>query len=531
MVFTLHRYIFRELFKVFALAAIALTVILSLGSILRPVQEYGVGPRQVIHIMGYFLPVTLTFVLPMAALFAAALVYGRLASDNELDACKASGISLLTLVYPGAALAIIVAIANLFLSFYVMPYFVGLAEKSLKADAKQILFRNLQRRGYYTLPPDGRYLIYADQADSQADTLAGVVVVGVKNGVIERIITAESAKVRFDPYDKFNEVQLTAYKTNQMSAVDDLWYNVELLSVRKEFGSLLGDDIKFKKIREMREIRANLMLFDPIAKLARQTHAQLLVELLAQDIGQTIAGDGNRFYGLRGAPRSVRFTAGRCAVQDETEVRLSDGVVVEEYDAQKGLVLRTLRCEKASLHIESDQLAPTVTLDMHNARAQDTGDLQTRFIIRGLSFPKAVTDKIGTDNILGSVSPGAVSSALKNGPSSKLRDLQDSLTRRVQKTLLEIRAEVHSRLAFGMGIVPMILIGIGLGIIKRGGHLLTAFGASCVPAGVLVVGIISGKHLTENLSSQNISGMVLIWAGLGFLLLLTAAIYGRLLRN
>ncbi len=133
MVFTLHRYIFRELLKVFTLAVIALTLILSLGSVLRPVQEYGVGPKQVLSLMGYFLPITLTFVLPMAALFASALVYGRFASDNELDACRASGISLLTLVYPGVALAIVVAIANLILSFHMLPYFVHLAEKSLKA--------------------------------------------------------------------------------------------------------------------------------------------------------------------------------------------------------------------------------------------------------------------------------------------------------------------------------------------------------------------------------------------------------------
>ncbi|MCK4752541.1 MAG: LptF/LptG family permease, partial [Planctomycetes bacterium] len=149
MVFTLHRYIFREVFRVFILATVALTLILSLGMILRPVQEYGVGPRQVIHLIGYFLPITLTFILPIAALFATALVYGRFANDNELDACRASGISLMTLVYPGLALAIIVAIANLILSFYVMPAFVHRAEKSLKADAKQILFRNIQRRGYY----------------------------------------------------------------------------------------------------------------------------------------------------------------------------------------------------------------------------------------------------------------------------------------------------------------------------------------------------------------------------------------------
>ena len=179
MVFTLHRYIFRETFKVFVLAAVALTLILSLGSVLRPIQRYGVGPQQVVYLIGYFLPITLTFVLPMAALFATALVYGRLAADNELDACRASGVPMMTLVYPGLALAIMVAIANLILSFHVMPAFVHRAEKSFKADAKQILFRNIQRRGYYK-PPGTSSRIYADQANAENDTLTGVIVANVK---------------------------------------------------------------------------------------------------------------------------------------------------------------------------------------------------------------------------------------------------------------------------------------------------------------------------------------------------------------
>ena len=182
MVFTIHRYIFREVIKVFVLATVALTLMMSLGSILRPVQEFGVGPGQVVRLMIYFLPVTLTFVLPMAALFATTLVYGRLANDNELDACKASGISLLTLVYPGLILAVIVATANLLLGFYVMPAFMHRAENSLKNDARQILFRNIQRKGYYSLPPDGQYRIYADNADITNNILSGVVAAEIFDG-------------------------------------------------------------------------------------------------------------------------------------------------------------------------------------------------------------------------------------------------------------------------------------------------------------------------------------------------------------
>jgi len=90
-----------------------------------------------------------------------------LASDNELDACRASGIGLWTLIYPSLTLAILVAITTLFLSFYVVPNYVHRAERAVKADAKHILFRNLDRRGWYKLPGRSRgvYRIYADRAD------------------------------------------------------------------------------------------------------------------------------------------------------------------------------------------------------------------------------------------------------------------------------------------------------------------------------------------------------------------------------
>ncbi|UCG50015.1 MAG: hypothetical protein JSU94_09560, partial [Phycisphaerales bacterium] len=101
----------------------------------------------------------------------------------------------------------------------------------------------------------------------------------------------------------------------------------------------------------------------------------------------------------------------------------------------------------------------------------------------------------------------------------------------VRKTLAEIQAEINSRLVFGIGCVPMILIGIGRGIIKKGGHLLSAFGASCVPAAVLIVCIISGKHVTENLGAQSLSGTALIWLGLALLSMLTAVIYRKLLKG
>jgi lipopolysaccharide export LptBFGC system permease protein LptF len=539
MVFILHKYIFRELLKVFAPAALALTLILSLGSVLRPMQEFGVGPRQAVHIMGYFLPVTLTFVLPIAALFAGALVYGRLAGDNELDACKASGIGFLRLVYPGLALALIVAIANLILSFHVTPIFVHLAEKSLKADAKQIVFRNIQRRGYYELP-DSRYRIYADYADPQTDTLVGVLVAQVQSGRIEDVFGGDAAKVYFNPHGQMNEVRVVVHKPYKLGLADE--GAAEWLPFTWEFGSLLGDDIKFKRIDQMRAIEADLMRFGPVNKLVRETYAQFVTELLAQDIAREL-GIVNREsqrdpritnheprYELRGEPNSVRFTATQCAVQARA-VELSGDVAVSEYDANYTQLLYRLRSAKASLYIEGDGPALTLTMDIYRATEEGSGQLRMRHVIRGLTLPASVTDVFKTGNILEDIRPQVLESALEKGPSENLRQLHNELQRRIRITLIDIKAEIHSRLAFGMGCVPMILIGIGLGVIKKGGHMLSAFAASCVPAAVLIVCIISGKQVTENLGSQAISGTLLTWAGLVVLVVLAIVLYHRLLRN
>jgi len=538
MVFTLQRYLFRELFRIFLLATIGLTLILSLGGVLRPVQEYGAGPRQVVHILVYFMPITLTFVLPMAALFASALAYGRFASDNELDACRASGISMTTLVYPGLILAILVAIANLLLSFHVMPYFVHLAERSLKADAKQILFRNIQRRGSYSLPPENRFVIYADYADPKTDSLYGIIIVESDREGVKRIITCESARVRFDLHDRFNELQLDARNMRLMSGTDEVWVeNVQ--SIRQEFGALLGDDIKFKKIEEMKQIRANLMLFDPIARAARDVHLQLSTELLAQDIAKTLDASVRSSYWLSGKSESVRFTAAGCGLQKGSEISLQPPVLAEEYDGRTDKLLRGLSSDKAVISIDGGRMDPAsgnsveprLRLDLFNAKVVQTEEQGLHHTVSDLSLPEAIRRTLNSSDILQVASPEGLASILKGPPSPRLVELQQILARRIHTAMVDIKGEMNSRLVFGIGCIPMILIGIGLGIIKRGGHLLSAFAASCVPAVVLIVAIISGKHVTENVGSQGVSGILVMWAGLAFLILLAAGMYGRLLRR
>ena len=146
-------------------------------------------------------------------------------------------------------------------------------------------------------------------------------------------------------------------------------------------------------------------------------------------------------------------------------------------------------------------------------------------------IPNAVTDQFETEDVLEAIKLASESPALRKGPSTKLKALQDKLQEKIDYTLSEIEAEVHSRLVFGIGCVSVIMIGIGLGIILRRGHLLSAFGASSVPAGMLIVCIMMGKNIIKNTGAQAGSGIVLMWAGLVFLSLLAMVIYRKLLKN
>jgi lipopolysaccharide export LptBFGC system permease protein LptF len=88
---TLFWYVFRDLVRIFVLASVALAAIMSFGGLLRPLTEHGLDAQQVTRILGYFMPAMQTYSLPVAALFATTMVYGRLSADNELTATGQCG--------------------------------------------------------------------------------------------------------------------------------------------------------------------------------------------------------------------------------------------------------------------------------------------------------------------------------------------------------------------------------------------------------------------------------------------------------
>jgi len=524
MIFTLQRYIFKELLKVFVLATVALTLMLSFGSILKPIQDYGVGPAAVIKLLGYFLPITLTFVLPISAVFSASLIYGRFAADNELDACKASGISLWTCIYPGMALAVCVSILTLSLSFYIVPNYVHRAERAIKADAKQILFRNIDRKGYYGIPGNHAkdYKIYADSVDIENNQLEGVIVAEVKKGEMGGLVTARSANVFFEPKKQMNEVTIVAHDVTRFDS-GRIAHSREF-PMSNQIGSLLVDNIKFKEIDELHKIRSDIMQFSPVRRLANESYLQLCGELLKNQI----ASKGQ----LQNTSTILKFRAKKCTAEADQKIELIDDVVIDEYSLKTNVKTYTYHCPKAVMQVSLDEngnvFIEMIAFDAKWSRPDGTTGLAQQSVFQNLQLPDSITTQL-KPTILATVMD--MPSIIQN-PTGTLGNLAQQLSAKISRTYSEINAEINSRLVLGIGCIALILIGCGLGIILKGGHLLTAFGASSVPAAILIICMMMGKNMATNQGvSTDASGLTLMWSGLGVLVILNFIIYRRLLKH
>jgi hypothetical protein len=220
-------------------------------------------------------------------------------------------------------------------------------------------------------------------------------------------------------------------------------------------------------------------------------------------------------------------------VRPEAAVELRQRVRVREYDRQTGELLRTWRCQRALLELEGNEFDPMVTLTLRTPErelASGKKDFPQRFVFRGLLLPPSIGQYIVED--LDKVYQAKdVAVALGGEPSEKLAKLQKELRKTVDKALAGIGAEIHFRLVFGIGCVTLIMISIGLGIVQRGGHLLSAFGASCVPATILLVCLLMGKNIAKNPGAEVTAGVAVMWAGLAALTALMIVLYKRLLKN
>lgn len=120
----LRNYILFEFIGAFLLSLAVFTFVMMAGNLIKVVDmiiNKGVQLFYVLKLLFFLVPYLLSYTVPMATLCAALLVFGKLSSDNEIVAMKASGLSLYKIASPILVMSLVVSVYSLFLNDKLVP--------------------------------------------------------------------------------------------------------------------------------------------------------------------------------------------------------------------------------------------------------------------------------------------------------------------------------------------------------------------------------------------------------------------------
>jgi lipopolysaccharide export system permease protein len=145
----LQRYVMDQVCRVFCLMALTLSAIFVLSIVGWEAAREGLAPQDIGRILPFLVPRSLPYTVPVSALFAVTVVYGRLASDNEIIAVKAAGLSAIAVIKPVLWLSLFISATLWILSIGAIP--------SSNAQFKSILYSSLEDLFYKMLKKERQF--------------------------------------------------------------------------------------------------------------------------------------------------------------------------------------------------------------------------------------------------------------------------------------------------------------------------------------------------------------------------------------
>ncbi len=137
------RYVLSELLQTFLVTLLGMTLFMIIVGVMREAYSQGLGIKQVLLLLPYVLPEALRFSIPGTVLLTACTVYGRMASNNEVIAIKAAGISPWVIFWPVVALGIALSLLTVWLSDVTVTW--G------KAGIRQVVIESVEEIAYSKL--------------------------------------------------------------------------------------------------------------------------------------------------------------------------------------------------------------------------------------------------------------------------------------------------------------------------------------------------------------------------------------------
>lgn len=258
----LRNYIIKEFFHSFLLSIVVFTFAFLIGNIIQIanlVINKGVSIISVLKLLFFMIPWLLSFTFPMASLTSVILMFGRLSSDGELTAMKASGISLYRIAFPIIMLGGIISATTFILNDQVSSNASYESRKVVKEIGLRSPAAYLEAgtfiRGFEN------YVIFI--YDVKGNKFKNIRIYQPQEGKPTRTIVAESGEINTFPKKNQLELKLFNGTSEEPSPTDpENFYklNFRTYYMTIDLSKILKKEKIEKKAREMtmRELREEI---------------------------------------------------------------------------------------------------------------------------------------------------------------------------------------------------------------------------------------------------------------------------------
>jgi lipopolysaccharide export system permease protein len=339
----LHKYVLKEHFGPLVFALTALTSLLLLQYIAKRFGEL-VGKGLPWSVIGEFLvlslPLTIALSLPMAVLVATLYAFSRLASENEITAMKASGVSLRNVLTPVLWAALGVTLFMVGFNDQILPR-ANHKLRTLQGDIaqKKPTFA-LREQVINEVSPNKLYL-RAGRLSQTTNIMRDITIYDVGDYTRRRTIYADSGNMAVSPDQQ--DLLLTLYSGSVLDVpvqtanqLQRLYFKTQLIRVRgigNEFQKTQNDTYKGEREMSVCEMQRNEVVArnqfasartDFIAKLslARERKIKLSKEVLATRTAEPIdIGLGSAYCALLKKTKVKELSAQTPVQRDSVKAR------------------------------------------------------------------------------------------------------------------------------------------------------------------------------------------------------------------
>jgi lipopolysaccharide export LptBFGC system permease protein LptF len=545
MLWTLQKYIFREMGKSFLLTSVALMAVLGLGGgVMNMLELDGISAIQLLKIMALVFPVAGTLTLPIAALFAATVTYGRLSADNELVACRSSGINIHELFLPTMVISLASAAVSFFFFNFMIPSMVRNIDEYVASDLPRIIKQRLSSPERLSVNRD-RFTIFAATADIEPPTgdkenvtlrLGGVAFVLMDDENWTRIGTAGSVGIGFNSLKGAPEITGDMYDLSLYDIKDGRYVD----SGHENLGPFALPDsipikVKWLTLGELLVFQNDPASYPAIAQKIQKIQANISLVLLYRDVkrqfldaaspGLVTLSDGNIRYDIRSPELQPDPKTGRPLFDGGVEIDEFVGGEKKRSIKSDSMVMLVDRRERPN-NRAGVFLQANGNVEIHDPLAPGGIVRDKRRDLAAIEVPEEVmnrTREYGDDKLL-----NVDLKSLDLG--EEIDEERNELLARTDKLGRDIIGVMHSRMAFSLSVFALVILGAALGIVFKGSQVLVAFGISFVPSLFVIVMIMMGKQWIEK-SPTPTNGLVLIWSGIAMVAVVDLYVMMRVVRR